>query len=465
MMRSQLAVRIGAIAFILLGAFLGYVDSSPFIGGVFKDTLPFRLGLDLQGGTHLVYRADTSSLGGRNVDEAMAGLRDVIERRVNFFGVTEPLVQVQQSGEEERLIVELAGVFDIGQAIGIIGQTPFLEFRTERPEEEVKQILTELGIQEGESIPLDANIPSDLFYVPTQLNGQYLREASIVFGDGSSLGPSVGLQFNDEGAEIFRELTRDNVGKTIAIYLDGIPISTPVVQDEISGGQAQISGNFTAEEARDLVRNLNSGALPLPIELITQQNIGPSLGASALVKGVRAGAYALFAVMVFLLAWYRLPGLIGVFSIAFYTIVLLFLFKLFGITLTTAGIAGFILSVGMAVDANILIFERIKEEMRRGKHLDLGIQEGFWRAWPSIRDANTSTLITSTILFWFGTSIVKGFALTLGIGVFTSLLSAFLITRTFLLAVGLRNKKASLFLYGSGIHNANVANIDASITK
>ncbi|PIR70008.1 MAG: protein translocase subunit SecD [Candidatus Niyogibacteria bacterium CG10_big_fil_rev_8_21_14_0_10_46_36] len=451
-MKSQLAIRIGAVILLLLGVCLGYINISPFIGGAFQDVVPFKLGLDLQGGTHLVYRADTSVLGGRNIDEAMAGLRDVVERRVNFFGVTEPLVQVQQSGDEQRLIVELAGVFDIGQAIQIIGQTPFLEFRTERPEEEAKQMLADLGIQEGEPIPAGTAIPDDLFYLHTDLTGRYLKEATILFGDGqSSLGPSVGLQFNDDGAEIFRQLTRDNVGKTIAIYLDGVPISTPVVQGEISGGQAQITGNFTAEEVRDLVRNLNSGALPLPIELISQQNVGPSLGASALAKGVNAGAYALIAVALFLLLWYRLPGLIGIFSIAFYTIVLLFLFKLFGVTLTTAGIAGFILSVGMAVDANILIFERIKEEVRRGQQLDIGVKEGFWRAWPSIRDANISTLITSTILFWFGTSIIKGFALTLGIGVFASLTSAFLVTRTFLLAVGFRNKAISSFLYGSGI--------------
>jgi len=260
-MKSQTTIRIGAVIFLLVGAFLGYVNASPFIGGAFRDVLPFRLGLDLQGGTHLVYRADTSIIKGRNVSEAMEGLRDVIERRVNFFGITEPLVQVQQSGEEHRLIIELAGVFDIGEAIQIIGQTPFLEFRTERPEEEVRQILADLGIQEGQAIPAGANIPDDLFYLHTNLTGRYLKDASILFSSGDTLGPSVSLQFNDEGADIFRTLTRDNIGKTIAIYLDGVPISTPVVRGEISGGQAQISGNFTAEEVRDLVRNLNSGAL------------------------------------------------------------------------------------------------------------------------------------------------------------------------------------------------------------
>lgn len=449
---NPITVRITAIALLVLGAFLGYMDIAPVTGSSFLNILPFRLGLDLQGGTHLVYRADTSGITG-DVDEAMAGLRDVIERRVNFFGVTEPLIQVERSGDERRLIVELAGVFESAHAIQIIGQTPFLEFRTERPEAERNAILEALKNEKGE---IDySKAQEDLLYLHTELTGRYLKEASLLF-DNSQTGlgaPAVGLQFNDDGAKLFETMTGTNIGKTIAIYLDGVPISTPVVQGEITGGQAQITGNFTAEEARDLVRNLNSGALPLPIELISQQNVGPTLGNAAFTKGVKAGVYALIAVAFFLLLWYRLPGLIGIFSLTVYTVVILFLFKLLGITLTTAGIAGFILSVGMAVDANILIFERLKEEVRRGQHLDIALGEGFRRAWPSIRDANISTLITSAILFWFGTSIVKGFALTLGIGVGVSMFSAFVVTRTFIRAVGMRTAKISAFLYGSGIHN------------
>lgn len=448
---NPITVRITAGVLLLLGAFLGYMDIGPALGTSFLNVLPFRLGLDLQGGTHLVYRADTSALEGKDVDEAMVGLRDVIERRVNFFGVTEPLIQVERSGDERRLIVELAGVFDSAQAIQIIGRTPFLEFRTERPEAERNVLLEQFKNEKGE---IDySKAPEDLFYLHSDLTGRYLKQASLVF-DNSQTGlgaPAVGLQFNDEGAKLFEKMTEENISKTIAIYLDGAPISTPVVQNKITGGQAQITGNFTAEEARDLVRNLNSGALPLPIELISQQNVGPTLGAAALTKGVRAGMYALIAVSIFLLFWYRFPGLIGILSLAFYTVLVLFFFKLFGVTLTTAGIAGFILSVGVAVDGNILIFERMKDEFAHDQNLDNVIQGGFWHAWPSVRDASISTLISSVILFWFGTSIVKGFALTLGIGVLVSMISVFFVSRTFLLALGIKNTRVSAFLYRSGI--------------
>ncbi|MBI4114923.1 MAG: protein translocase subunit SecD [Candidatus Niyogibacteria bacterium] len=440
----MIQTRIAAVAILIVTFVCAYLVYA---------VLPFKLGLDLQGGTHLVYRADTSVIAGRDADEAMEGLRDVIERRINFFGVTEPLVQVNHAGDEYRLIVELAGVFDINQAIQIIGQTPFLEFRTERPQAEVDALLKDLGIEKDAPVNPDVQVPDDLFYLHSELTGRFLKEASLSFGSqqGGFGGPSVSLQFNDDGAALFREMTRDNIGKTIAIYLDGAPISIPVVQDEIAGGQAQITGKFTAEEARDLVNNLNSGALPVPISLISQQNIGPTLGARALAKGVNAGIYALIAIAVFLLVWYRLPGLVGIFSLAFYTGFALLIFKILGITLTTAGITGFILSVGMAVDANILIFERLREEIRLGKSLDTALREGFWRAWPSIRDANISTIITSAILFWFGTSIVKGFALTLGIGVIASMFSAFAITRTYLFAVRIHKEAAQKFLYGSSM--------------
>lgn len=439
-MKSLLRIRLFAVGLLLLGVVFGYLDFGSFLWANAPLQLPFRFGLDLQGGAHLVYRADTSSVQGVDVDEVMAGLRDVIERRVNFFGVTEPIVQVQKSGDEQRLIVELAGVFDINKAIQIIGQTPFLEFKVERPEDERKKLAEEFqkAIQENEVETLQRI--GDPYYTQTELTGKYLKEAAVNF-DPNTGRPGVSLQFNDEGAKIFQRLTKENIGKTIAIYLDGSPISTPVVQDEISGGRAQITGNFTPEEARDLVRNLNSGALPVPIEIISQQNIGAMLGASALEKSVRAGAYALIAVAVFLLVLYRLPGIAGVIALAFYTVFLLFVFKIFGVTLTTAGIAGFILSVGMSVDANILIFERLKEELRKGVDTHIASRVAFTNAWPSIRDANISTLITSTILFTFGTSIVKGFALTLFMGVFISMFSAFIVSRTFLLSFRMKSKK------------------------
>lgn len=408
MLRSRLL----AVIFLILGLAAGYFD---WIGYV-----PFKLGLDLQGGVHLVYQADTSQIPAPERGEAMAGLKDVIERRVNIFGITEPVIQVERRGEENRLIVELAGVFDVNEAKKIIGETPYLEFKT----------------VDGEN------------FIPTALTGRYLKKATVGFNQ-TGINPTVLLDFNEEGANLFREITRANVGKPVAIFLDGLPISLPVVQEEIEGGQAQITGRFSAKEARDLVRRLNSGALPVPIQLLSQQSVGATLGGAALEKMLRAGIYGTMAVAIFLLLFYRLPGLAAVIALMIYTSLLLILFKLLGVTLTAAGIAGFILSVGMAVDANILIFERTKEELRQGKILALAVEEGFSRAWLSIRDSNVSSLITAAILYWFGTSLVRGFALTLSIGILVSMFSAITITRTFLRALELRENKVLRRLYGA----------------
>jgi len=254
---------------------------------------------------------------------------------------------------------------------------------------------------------------------------------------------------------LFAQITKENVGKPLAIYLDGSAISVPNVKEEITSGKAQITGRFTAEEAKTLVSRLNSGALPIPIELISQQTVGASLGEEVLYKSIYAGIVGILAVAVFLLLWYRLLGFAAILALAIYASVVLMLFKLIPVTLTAAGIAGFILSVGVAVDANILIFERIKEELRsglpagrQGKTLQAAVPEGFSRAWTSIRDSNISTLITAAILYWFGSSVVKGFALTLGVGVLVSMFSAFTITRTFLAAANIKgeSKLAKVFL-------------------
>lgn len=437
--------RLIALFLILLGFAFGYADfANIYFPDYFLGNLSYRLGLDLKGGTHLVYRADTSQINSGETSEAMAGLRNVIERRINFFGVTEPVVQVSGSSGENRLIVELAGVFDVNEAIRLIGETPYLEFKTERPEEERSKF-----IEDAKSGTLPPFV--DPIYTTTELTGRFLEKAAVDF-DSVTGKPYIVLKFNDEGAKIFAQLTKDNIGKTLAIYLDNAPISQPVVQNEIIGGTAQITGQFSAAESRDLVRKLNSGALPIPIMLISQQSVGATLGGEALEHGIRASIYSIITVAAFLLIWYRLPGLAGIFALTFYIVLLLFFFKIVGVTLTAAGIAGFILSVGVAVDANILIFERMKEEIARGRSLDAAISEGFLRAWSSIRDASVSTIITSAILFWFGTSVVKGFALTLGIGVFASLLSSIVVTKMFLIAIGFRNSKISRFLYGSGIN-------------
>ncbi len=426
--------RLLAIGLLILGLFAGYFVYPKYGVPSWLD-IPFRLGLDLKGGVHLTYRADLSKISTDRAG-AIEGMRDVIERRVNLFGVSEPIVRTERSLGEDHLSVQLAGVFKVEQAIKLIGETPFLEFRTERTDVSTSTLAVD---------PFAA-------FAPTELTGQYLKNASMEF-DQTSGTPYISLQFDDKGAELFEQLTAENIGKPLAIFLDGLPISTPTVRDKISGGSAQITGRFTLDEARTLARRLNSGALPVPIELISQERIEPSRGEAALARSFYAGIIGFLFVIVFMLTWYRLPGLIAIVALLIYVAFSLTLFKLIPVTFTTAGIAGFVLSIGMAVDANILIFERMKEELRRGRTLAASIEEGFLRAWTSVRDSNTSSLITAVILWYFGTESVKGFALTLGLGIAVSMFSAIFVTRTFLRAVHSRKHVAGKgvpFLYGSG---------------
>ncbi len=430
--------RFFAIIILIAGIAIGYFDVLHLLSPESIFSLPFKLGLDLRGGAHLVYKADVSAINSSEISSAMEGLRDVIERRVNIFGVAEPLIQVEETGilksienKEQRLIVELPGVTDVNQSIKMIGETPFLEFRLENKNIEIKE---DTSLYEA--------------FLSTDLTGRYLKKAVLNF-DQTTSEPQVSLEFNDEGAKLFAKITKENIGTRLAIFLDGVPISTPVIREEIPSGRAQITGQFTPQEAKLLVQRLNSGALPVPISLVSQQSIGPTLGEKVLFKGIRAGIYGIIIVAVFLIFWYRIPGLIAVFALSIYVVLVLAIFKLIPVTITAAGIAGFILSVGMAVDANILIFERMKEERRLGKTLNTSILEGFSRAWLSIRDSNVSSLITSVILYWIGTSMIRGFALTLMIGILISMFSAIIITRTFLLALGIKGEgKLSRFLYG-----------------
>jgi len=383
--------------------------------------LPFKLGLDLQGGTHLIYEANLSTIEAGERDASLDGIRDVIERRVNIFGVAEPTIQINKSGDSYRLIVDLPGVTDIHQAIEMIGATPYLEFKEQKEQAETDEILKrqQEGDEEAKKI--------DPYFKSTQLTGRYLKKSQLAF-DQTTNKPHVGLEFTDEGGKIFADLTKNNVGKLLAIYLDGSPISAPRVQEEITGGKAQITGSFTLEEAKELALRLNAGALPVPINLISQQNIGASLGHDSLVKSLKAGLIGFLAILLFMVVLYRLSGFFASLSLIIYVIVLLALFKLIPVTLTLAGIAGFLLSMGMAVDANILIFSRTKEEVREGRGFFDALNVGVKRAWPSIRDGNFTTILVGLILFMLGTGFVKGFALTLIIGNLINMFSAIVIT-------------------------------------
>lgn len=598
---------------------------------------PFRLGLDLIGGTHLVAEADMSGVPEGDRDEALSGVRDVVERRVNAYGVAEPVVQTAKVGDSWRVDIELAGVKDIKEAIKLIGELPVLEFREEgagtqrdltsdekkeveiyntaakkRAEEALKKVLApnadfsalvseysegeerkdskgDLGfigltpqfdvlnlaltrsgigpekvlpylVENGEGwnivkysekrvgerkvkashilicfegaqncsttttkevarkmatdlkwkltarnfaqtaleksddpsaktnsgdlgyfsqammvkefadaafaarvgaiigpvespfgfhliyktddrienqykvqrILLKKKSPADIAppspWVATGLGGKQLKRASVQF-DPTSGEPQVSLEFNDEGKRMFADITTRNVERYVAIFLDGQPISIPRVIQPITGGQAVITGTFTLPEAKQLAQRLNAGALPVPIAIISQVSVGATLGADSLAKSLEAGLIGFALVALFMILYYRFAGVSAVLSLIFYVIFVLAIFKLIPVTLTLAGIAGFIITIGMAVDGNVLIFARMKEELRAGKPLSQAIEEGFTRSWPSIRDGHITTLISAAILFWFSSSVIKGFALTLFIGVLFSLISSVVVSR------------------------------------
>ena len=405
----------------------------------YSNDMQFRLGLDLQGGTHLVYQSDLSQIKESEKKTALDGVRDVIERRVNAFGVSEPIVQTTQ---KDRLIVELAGIKDVNRAIKMIGETPLLEFKEGMTEEEKNSIREQLkgsGISE--------EIMSQFFYNGTDLGGKQLDRADVIFNP-NTYEPEVQLQFNSEGKKLFAEITERNVGKRVAIYLDGMPISIPVVNEPITDGRAVISGGFSIDEAKTLVQRLNAGALPVPIKLISQQTVDASLGKDSIDKSIIAALIGFILLSLFMIIYYRMQGVVAVIALTIYSLLVLSIFKFIPITLTLSGIAGFILSIGMAVDANVLIFERIKEEIRKGKPVVIAINEGFSRAWNSIFDSNVSTIITCIILAYFGTSIIEGFAITLGIGVVLSMFSAMFITKTLLRVLAMTKLRKKLWLFG-----------------
>ncbi len=494
-----------------------------------------NLGLDLQGGIHLEYKADTSQIDSAKVGDAMQAVQDVIERRVNAFGVAEPVVYTTKSAGEQRLIVELAGVKDINEAKKMISETPFLEFKEEsmttpdqipqdqldkmnadakaKAEDILKQVQAggdfaqlakdnsqdpgskdnggDLGfVKKGTFVPefdkvlfndpdfKDGQIYPQLVesqfgwhiikkietrgagdatevhaahiliakviqpqpqitWISTGLTGKNLASASVQFKSQGLSEPEVSLKFDDAGTKLFADITKRDIGKRIAIFLDGEIITAPTVQSEILNGEAVVTGNYTINEANNLVKRLNEGALPVPISLVGQQSVEATLGQVSLATSLKAGIIGLLLVIIFMLLYYRFLGLIASFALLIYSALMISIFKLSGftpwqITLTLPGIAGFILTIGMAVDANILIFERTKEEVRKGRNILSAIEEGFKRAWTSIRDGNMSSIITAFILMEMGTGFVKGFAVMLIIGVLASMFTAVVITRTIL---------------------------------
>ena len=459
-MQQKYYIFIGVLVLAVLAGIFAYPNyfnkSVDFVNHKMSWTLPqfperpFILGLDLQGGVSLVYQADLSTATDKTA--AMNGLRDVIERRVNMFGVSEPVVEIQG---QDRLSVELPGVTNVQQAIQMIGQTPYLEFDEQRTADETKQILDVMKqVQDAqtkkEDITKVANWQLALqnpYFKPTDLTGKYLTKATVIF-DQTTYKPQIQLQLDSAGAKIFGDITARNIKKPIEILLDGYSIIdtngdgkidvndayAPIVQDKITDGKAVITGDMSNTIANTLASRLNSGALPVKIgNPISQETVGPTLGSVSLQQSLMAAIYGLLAVVIFMVIVYRFPGLLASIALVIYVAITLAIFKLIPVTLTLAGIGGFILSIGMAVDANILIFARMKEEIKLGKGLDQAIEEGFKRAWPSIRDSNFNSLIVCAILFFVATSFIKGFAFTLALGILMSLFSAIFITRILLM--------------------------------
>lgn len=372
----------------------------------------FTFGLDLQGGTSITLEAQMKDIAGKDRKDALESAKTVIERRVNLLGVSEPIIQTAKVGESHRIIVELPGIKDVNRAIQIVGTTAQLTFwETE------------------EASP-------SAFTKQTNLTGKDLKKAAVTF-DPNTGKPQVSLEFTSAGDKKFADITTRNVGKPVAIVLDNQLISAPNVNEPILGGRAVITGNFALAEAKNLAIQLNAGALPVPLKILQQRTIGATLGVESVQKSLMAGTLGFAMVAIFMVLFYRLPGFLAVLALIIYTLIVSAIFRLstltpYPITLTLAGIAGFILSIGMAVDANILIFERFKEEIKWGKPKQIALEAGFIRAWTSIRDSNISTLITCAILYYFGSGMVRGFALVLALGVLTSMFSAIIITRTFL---------------------------------
>ncbi|MCA9372654.1 protein translocase subunit SecD [Candidatus Woesebacteria bacterium] len=399
--------------------------SITLLGKTITTDLPFKQGLDIQGGMQVVLEADMSSVAQEDKVTALDSARAVILRRVDLYGISEPIVQTSQVGDSYRIIVELPGVEDPGEALQLVGQTAQLQFML------VSSLTPPADMPASIAAQLQPQVED------VGLGGSELQRASLSFNQ-QTREPEIALQFNSSGAETFGKVTTEHTGETLGIFLDGAPLMLPTIQSPILTGQAVITGQFTVEEAKQLAIQLNAGALPVPISVLEQRTIGASLGQQAIRQSVIAGLIGLAFVLVFMVLLYGWQGVIADMALVVYAVLTLAIYKLAGITLSLPGIAGLLLSIGMAVDANILIFERMKEEWRKGKPHAIAMELGFGRAWDSIKDANAATILTALILinplnfsFLNSSGLVRGFGVTLLIGVVLGLFTGVLVTRTF----------------------------------
>ncbi len=411
-----------------------YINIDSYIGGYYFDVFgkyvvdlrDFKEGLDIQGGVRVVLEADVSKLSEEDKVTAIESAREVIERRVNFLGVSEPVITTAKVGDSRRIIIEIPGISDVNSAVTIIGQTAQLIFRELKPDKEWDQSKY-FEYSQSTEVWQDSGV-----------TGADLKGADVTFSSAVGVNqgqPEIRLKFTNEGRDKFSEVAKKNVNKPIAIYLDQekTPLSMPVVNADLANGLTDdpvINGNFDVDTANALSVQLRAGALPVPVKVIEQETVGATLGASSVTKSFIAGIIGLVLVLLFLIFMYGWLGFLAGVALIIYTLVSLALFKLIPVVLTLPGIAGFILSIGMATDANILIFERMKEEIRWGRPRSLALKLGFERAWNSIKDSNISSLITCAILAYFGTGPVRGFAITLALGIFVSLFSSIFVTKT-----------------------------------
>ena len=469
MRQRNLRMLVGIILVAAVATYIAMPNSPGIHVNIFglkiDQDYPIRQGLDLQGGIQVLLEADVPA--GTVVDSgSMNAAIGIVESRVNALGVSEPLVQ-QASGN--RIVVQLPGIKDPDQAVRTIGQTGLLEFvdAGATPLSPGTVVTTTLGgpstignvgataitasgtvTATTETNPATIAFSGQVF--PTVMSGPDLQTASVGFDQFNQ--PDINFVLTGSGTKKFSDYTTNNVGKFLAITMDKKVIEAPRIQGPITGGNGQITGRFTLAEAQSLVIQLKYGALPIPLKVVNSSQVGPTLGAEAVRQSVLAGIIGLGIVLTFMILYYRVPGVLADVALLIYAAVTFSLFRLIPVTLTLAGIAGFILSIGMAVDANILIFERMKEEMRSGRTLHGAIDAGFDRAWTSIRDSNFSTLITCLILYWFGStfgaSIIQGFAFTLALGVIVSLFTAILVSRTFLRLVVETGRVRDPRLYG-----------------